>query len=99
MGADIKIVATQHFVRVVIVVTLVLLIFLLLMETLLALYRNVHGHLNIVTDFSAVFSCLCWPGDWKSDEASASHMMGPLFLGFVLSISGLIHERPTGCLT
>ena len=37
-----------------------------------------------------MFSCICRLGIGKSLKLPASHMMGPLSLGFVLSISGLI---------
>ena len=93
MGADIKIVATQHFIRVVIVVSAVPLIFF-------AIDGNAVGSAAGMTMASSDYSLtdvvmLCLVpfvglGIGKSLKIPASHMMGPLSLGLILSISGLI---------
>ena len=93
MGADIKIVATQHFVRVVIVVTLVPLIFLLIdgnavgSSAGMSIANSNYTVTDVISLCSVAFVGL---GIGRKMNLPASHMMGPLFLGFVLSISGVI---------
>ena len=93
MGADIKVVATQHFIRVVIVVTAVPLIFFAIDGNAVgsAAGMSMANSNYSVTD--VLMLCLVafvGLGIGKSLNLPASHMMGPLSLGFILSISGLI---------
>ena len=93
MGADIKIVATQHFVRVVIVVTFVPLIFFIIDGNAvgsaagMAISNKEYNVTDVLTLGLIAFIGL---GIGKWMKLPASHMMGPLFLGFILSVSGLI---------
>ena len=93
MGADIKIVATQHFVRVVIVVTLVPLIFLAIDGNAVGSAAGMSMATSNYSVTDVLMLCLVafvGLGIGKVMRLPASHMMGPLFLGFILSISGLI---------
>ena len=93
MGADLKIVATQHFVRVVIVVTLVPLLFLIIDGNAVGSAAGMSMANSNYTVTDVISLCLIafvGLGIGKAMKLPASHMMGPLFLGFVLSISGLI---------
>ena len=93
MGADIKIVATQHFIRVVIVVTLVPLIFFTIDGNAVGSAAGMSMANSNYTLDDVISLCLIafvGLGIGRAIKLPASHMMGPLFLGFVLSISGLI---------
>ena len=93
MGADIKIVATQHFVRVVIVVTLVPLIFFVIDGNAVGSAAGISIATSYYSVTDVLMLCLIafvGLGIGKAMRLPASHMMGPLFFGFVLSIFGLI---------
>ena len=83
MGADIKIVATQHFIRVVIVVTLVPLIFFTIDGNAVGSAAGMSMANSNYTLDDVISLCLIafvGLGIGRAINLPASHMMGPLFL-------------------
>ncbi len=93
MGADLKIVTTQHFIRIILVVACIPMLFLAIDGQAVGTAAGV-SMTNSASDFLdlALFFIIAAVGlgIGRVSRLPAAHMMGPLFIAFVFSVTGTV---------
>ena len=93
MGADLKIVTTQHFIRIILVVACIPMLFLAIDGQAVGTAAGV-SMTNSASDFLdlALFFIIAAVGlgIGRVSRLPAAHMMGPLFIALVLSVTGTV---------
>jgi len=92
-GADLRVVTAQHFIRIILVVTSIPLLFLFIDGTAVG---SAAGETLATSNYDfidvALLLAIAWVGLYLGQLTNlpVSHMLGPLFLALLLSVSGVV---------